>query len=130
MKYYLLFLLIFASKLFYGQSLIIGKWKVSCPSEKTSSSSVKFCSLCSISQNDVSSLEIKSFEITINESKIIIRKDSVNNTLPYVWNERTNTLEFKYQNKTYKFSLLISEPNNLRILKDNDGLLVLFEMKK
>lgn len=120
----------FFSQMIFAQVPMLGTWKVSCPSEKTSPSSAKFCDLCSIAQTDASSIEIKSLEITVKKSELIIRKDSANVTTGYIWNERANTFEFKYQNKTYKFNLLISEPDNLRILKDKDGLVVLFEKKK
>ncbi len=108
----------------FGQTEILGNWKVSCPFEKTSISSAVFCSLCPISQKNPSSLIVNDFEMKIGKTEITLVMDSIVTTVNYVWNEDVSSLEFSFKLNNYTFKVLSGFESNRILLKDQSGLLL------
>lgn len=109
----------------FGQSELFGKWNASCPLERTEGASVKFCGLCPAEKRDNSSVTIHDFEMTIGKEDIIFEMGDVTTTEKCTWDKDLHVIGFQYLQKMYSFSVLATEEDDLHILKNSDGLILL-----
>ena len=122
-------LMIFVFQISFGQKELFGTWKVNCPMEKVDVASVKYCGLCPTSQKDKSSITVNEFEMEIDQIEIKLIMNNVKTAVQYKWNEDIYTIEFNFKEIKYKFKVLWTNEDNMRILKTDDGQLMVLRKR-
>ena len=123
----LLFILTLPFLNVYGQSDLFGTWKASCFLERNSNGSLAICGICptKISDNP-HDLNIKEFELEINDKQLSITVDGKTTFARYKWDKTLEAISFEFEKSPYSFKVLRGIKASTIILKEtNCGLILL-----
>lgn len=113
----------------FGQTEILGHWKVSCYLERSQDGSLTVCSICpTLLENN--KITIDEFELDISNQFLKINVHGNSSNLAYTWDSKMDIISFEYDKSKYSFKVLRSTSASSCILKDNScgGLLMLTKM--
>ena len=110
-----------------GQSELYGIWTAGCAVEKYNSSSMEVSALCPTENPDKNSVDIKSFDLTVNESTLKLGNKPA---IPYTWDKGTWTITFSFEKIEYRFKMLLVNLDNIIALKDMSNGTILVLQKK
>jgi|JI10StandDraft_1071094.scaffolds.fasta_scaffold635495_2 hypothetical protein len=109
----------------FGQAQLFGKWTANCPTERLDIATVQFCELCPMKIIDKTSLKILDFELNFDQKMVNLNIDNKVVSVPYKWNEATESIQLTYNNIFYSFKILTTNNPKLIILKNTDGNLMI-----
>jgi hypothetical protein len=109
----------------FAQSQLLGKWTANCPTERLDIATVQFCELCPMKIIDKTSLKILDFELNFDQKMVNLNIDNKVVSVPYKWNEATESIQLTYNNIFYSFKILTTNNPKLIILKNTDGNLMI-----
>lgn len=104
----------------YGQQEIFGQWKVSCFLERNPNGSLAICGLCPTSIMDGHSLQIKDFELELDEQLVQITINGKTTGVKYTWDRSIDAISFAHEKTQYTFKVLRSSSPVNYIWKDNN----------
>lgn len=100
---------------------IIGKWKVSCPAERKSSSQLHMCDLCPTTILNNNTALVEEFELEFTKEEIKIQHEEVPIGITYKYEAENNSISFRYLGKTYLFKILLQSDPKVNILVAETG---------